>query len=482
MTDPRDEVDRWLDGEVTPLYPEPGALPAIIRRARRRKRQQVLVVAAACAVVVAVGVSVPHVLSGHGAPAGPRHPALAQRPAPPAATASTGSGSPGSGGTQSNRDVQVRQRTTLTPGNSGTVPPANFQPTSVTMVGNGQGGEVGAVIGQAGTPGKCATAYCTSLAGTSTYGQSWYGVSAPVTSGPDGDAGVSQLRFANLSDGWAFGPALWETSGGGWPWHQEDTYGQRVIDLEAADGHAFAVFGTCTGTGPDYAADCTSFALYTSVAGSQTWTPVAVPPAFAHMSSAVSAAPLLVIAGGTTAYLLAPSGELLSGPVTGGSWHKVGPAPCRPGPVDVSQDTPQSPGAQFAAGEKLVLTCDNGQQGDAAQATLYVSASGGATWQKAGPVQVSGAAAGIGVGTSLASDSLGRVLLATTTGILYSADGGATWQAASINSPNAPAGGFSYVGMTTDTFGVAVPEDAQAGEIFVTQDGGQTWVASPITG
>ena len=44
-----------------------------------------------------------------------------------------------------------------------------------------------------------------------------------------------------------------------------------------------------------------------------------------------------------------------------------------------------------------------------------------------------------------------------------------------------PAGGFSYVGMTNATQGVAVPVNSSLGEIFVTRDGGKTWSPSLIS-
>ena len=69
-------------------------------------------------------------------------------------------------------------------------------------------------------------------------------------------------------------------------------------------------------------------------------------------------------------------------------------------------------------------------------------------------------------------------MLATTTGIYQSANGGATWRRGQLRPARTPADGFSYVGMTNATQGVAVPANAELGEIFVTTDGGLTWQPS----
>jgi hypothetical protein len=290
-------------------------------------------------------------------------------------------------------------------------------------------------------------------------------VSAPETSGPTSQNGVSQLRFSNLTDGWAFGPGLWETSKGGWPWTSEDTFGLRVTDLETVGGRAFAIFASCSGTGQDYATTCTSFSLYTSVAGTTTWSPVDVPAGFATMTSPAPSAATLVMSGGTTGYLLTPSGTVLTGPVTGGAWTKAGTAPCSPGAAQVSG---QPTGAQLASGGSLVLACDNGST-----STIYTSANG-ANWQRAGKALVRGTA------TALTASTPDITVLATTAGIYYSDNAGASWHAASVTG--AAPGGFSYIGMTTQTSGVAVPADAQLSELFVTTNGGQTWKVSHISG
>lgn len=482
MASPRDPVDDWLEREVTPLSPPPGTLDHIRHRARRRKTRQATVAAAGCAVVLAAAVVTPQLVSsGHQTGTRP-NPPVAVAPASSPAVQSNGVNTPAPDTTQS---TQLQQHTTLT--NSWTVPPPNFQPTSVTFVGDGKGGVVGAVIGQAGTPGHCATPDCTSLAGTSSYGTSWYGVSAPVAPGPDGSTGVSQLRFANLSDGWAYGPALYQTSNGGSSWAQENTHGQRVLDVEAVAGRAFAVFGTCSGAGPDYAARCTSYSLWTSVAGSTTWTAAGVPAAYQQMASAASPdAPLLVISGGTTGYLLTPSGAVLSGPAAGGSWQLADiKAPCAPG-INAAGTTSSASttgsasgqssqaGAQLAAGPSLLLTCDTPATGGGSHVVLYTS-SNGAAWPQGGSVTVAGTL------TSLASASAGQAVLATTAGIEYSASQGGTWRAARF-AGSVPAGGFSYVGMTDATQGVAVPANAALGEVWVTSNGGKTWRPSPISG
>ena len=46
----------------------------------------------------------------------------------------------------------------------------------------------------------------------------------------------------------------------------------------------------------------------------------------------------------------------------------------------------------------------------------------------------------------------------------------------------APAGGFSFVGMTTPTRGIALPADATGGTVWFTDDGGLSWTPSQVQG
>lgn len=483
MTGPRDEIDDWLSSEVEPLAPPPGTFDRVHRRARRRKLNQALF-AAAGAVVVIAGATLALTLGaglltgGGGAPRPAAAGSASARSPSPAPTVSK----PGAAASPASPPLLS---TGLSNTTSGANAPAHFRPTSITMVGVA----VGAVIGQAGPP--CATSYCTSLAGTSTYGASWYGVSAPRTGAPDSSKGVSQLRFLNLNDGWAYGPALQETSDGGRSWTPVPTGGLRVTGLEAAGSRAFVLLAGCRGTGAGYTARCSTFSLYSAAADSATLQkvtlviPASLRPAAMSTGSQGSSASL-VIRGNTanvqagTGYLLAPSGDILSGSVGGGAWKYLGQAPCQPGAAAPS-GAPL--GAQLTvSGSMLLLNCVSGGSsggggvsgsGSSQPKQLWESADG-IKWSKASQPPATGTA------TSLASGSAGQAVLATTAGIDYS-PAGATWQQAAITG-GTPAGGFSYVGMTSDTHGVALPVDASLGEVFVTTDGGQTWTASPVSG
>jgi photosystem II stability/assembly factor-like uncharacterized protein len=84
------------------------------------------------------------------------------------------------------------------------------------------------------------------------------------------------------------------------------------------------------------------------------------------------------------------------------------------------------------------------------------------------------------VAAAVAASPVETFILASSTGIEVLPAGGSTWEQATV-SGGMPAGGFSFVGMTTDTQGVAVPADATAGAIWFTYDGGRTWVPSRIS-
>ena len=315
--------------------------------------------------------------------------------------------------------------------------PANFQPTSVTFIGL----HTGWVIGQAGTPGHCATQYCTSVARTDDAGQTWQGGPAPLAGPADGATGVSQIRFLNLADGWAFGPELFATHDGGQTWTPVSTDGLRVTDLETVGDRAFALFASCSGTGPDFAAQCTSYTLYSSPAAANDWTPVGAATSglsdgagTAGQDGAGQDGAASIVLTGTRGYLLAPNRMLYAGPVDGSApWQAVASVPCATGPA---QADGQPAGALLGAANatSLILACTPPAGSGGLQSKLiYSSADGGASWQQ---IAIAPAA---GVATSVTDSLSGTVVLGTDQGLDVLAAGSSSWQQARRPRPGGSA-------------------------------------------
>ena len=101
---------------------------------------------------------------------------------------------------------------TMTPspaGPAGAPVPKGFSPASVTFVSLQTGWVLGAT---------CPT--CTvSLLRTRDGGRTWASVPGPATVlAPDQSAGVHEVRFADLNDGWVLGAEIWATHDGGSYW------------------------------------------------------------------------------------------------------------------------------------------------------------------------------------------------------------------------------------------------------------------------
>ncbi len=473
MADRRDDVEGWLNERVDPLPPPPGTFELIQRRARRRKYRRLAITAGTAAVIVAAVATVPQVV---------RLPILS-----PAGTSGVTAGHPasatatGGGGTQSTAASRAPTPGVSPSASAPLAPvPGNFQPTSATFVGSGTGW----VIGQAGTPGHCATAFCTSLARTDNAGKTWSGVGAPLTGAPDGSTGVSQVRFLNTEDGWAFGPELFFTGNGGRSWAHVNTDGLRVTDLETVGDRVFAVFASCTGGGVSFGSACTSFTLYSSPASASAWAPVGASTTGLTDGAADEAASLVLTGG--RGFLLAPNRALYAGPVDGsGAWTLVNSisSDC---PVGPAQADGQPAGVLLTAvdAKELILACDSGSSGTtgtspAPSATqkklIFSSPNGGDSWL---PMATAPQAA---IATSVAASPSATIVLATNQGIDVLPAGAIVWQPATLNAA-APAGGFSYVGMTTDLQGVALPANPASGTVWFTYDGGKSWQPSHLDG
>jgi hypothetical protein len=460
MADRRD-IDDWLSERVNPLPPPPGTFELIKRRARRRKIRRLAITATSAAVIVAAAVTVPQVVN---------LPVLNPNPTSATQAGRSGTATPTSQGRTESSSATPQPSASSLPASASV--PANFRPTSVTFIGTGTGW----VIGQASTPGHCATQYCTSMARTDNAGRTWTGVPAPVTGAPDGATGVSQVRFLNLTDGWAFGPELWVTHSGGQTWTQVNTHGLRVTDLETVGSRAFALFASCTGSGLAFAAGCTSFTLYSSPASGQDWTPVGAATAGLTDSTASEAASLVLT--GSRGYLLAPDGALYAGPVDGSAaWPRVGAlvSSCTVGPAQLGGQPWQALLGAVNAKELFVAcTSADGSSSATQNKQIFSSPNGGISWLSLARAPAAG------VAYSLAASPSGTAVLGTDRGIDVLPAGDTAWQTATLVG-SGPAGGFGYVGMTTDAQGVALPADPSAGTVWFTLDGGQTWKPSHLS-
>jgi photosystem II stability/assembly factor-like uncharacterized protein len=239
-----------------------------------------------------------------------------------------------------------------------------------------------------------------------------------------------------------------------------------VIDLSTVSGRVLAVAGTgCTGTGSAYAGGCTGFALYSAAADGGRWRRI------------LTAQGVRVVPGGLQlssghGYLIA-AGRLYSGPLAGGAWTAVPTAsptapacltsPAGRGPWLIAPGPPSSPGSGA-----VFLVCGTAQPAGGARLALYASSDGGLTWQPRGAIAAAGAA------TSLAVSPSGQLVLATRAGIYFRPRGARTWRPATLQG-TAGRVGFTFVGMTTDSNGVAVPAGPATHEILITRDGGRTW-------
>jgi hypothetical protein len=464
MADRRDDIDAWLSERIEPLPPPPGTFELIKRKARRRKYRKLAITAGSAAVIVAAAVTVPQVVN---------LPVLNPNPTAAPIGAQT-SQSPHSAG-QSAFGKASPATSSAVPAGPAPVP-GNFRPTSVTFVGP----RTGWVIGQALTPGHCATQVCTSVARTDDAGRTWAGRPAPMAGAADGATGLSQIRFLNLDDGWAYGPQLYATHDGSKTWAPVDTGGLRVTALETVGDRVFALWASCTGNGPAYAVNCTRFTLYSASAGGGAWAPVGTSTTGLTDGAASEAAELVLT--GTRGYLLAPGGALYAGPVDGGGpWKQVSTlvSSC---PVGQARADGQPTGALLGAvnSRDLLLACASASSGanpsvSTQQKFIYSSPDGGVSWRQLSTAPAAGVAFG------LAASPKESVVLATDQGIDLLPSGETSWQTATLRG-GGPAGGFGYIGMTTDEQGIALPADPSAGTVWFTFDGGQTWTASRLNG
>ncbi|HUY53622.1 MAG TPA: hypothetical protein VMV23_00495 [Candidatus Nanopelagicaceae bacterium] len=339
---------------------------------------------------------------------------------------------------------------------------------------------ISASIGWAlGTVGACAS--CLALARTANGGASWRRIPAPhapwgeQTDPAHPEAGVSRVRFANLEDGWAFGPGLAVTHDAGASW-QELTLPGAVTALDAVNGRAYAIVAR-----PSSSPGSGTFALYSSPVGKSDFQampgvtvtgfgptiPGPTDPISLHSSGSRVAGFVLLATNGT--YGATP---VLYGTADGLHWSRF-PDPCA---VTSGYQLELTSFAMPDTSTLDSLCSGNGAAGHTQKRVMRTTQ---------GRTVAEGAPGSVGDGGQIAAPTSQILLLATASAaswIYRSTDGGATWTTATVYDDGGA--GFTDFGCTTATQCVAVrgqpatqtqAQYQSANALIMSSNGGLTW-------
>lgn len=327
----------------------------------------------------------------------------------------------------------------------GPVPPG-FTPSSATFISANQGW----VLGTA----PCRTAPCTSIVRTADGTGSWVGIPAPKAALSRTDnatsSTVSILRFANTTDGWAAGGALYSTHNGGQSWQpvRLGPSGSTVTALESGGGYVYAAVDECpltSGCNP-------STVLFASTIGSDQFRPLG-----AGFRGLVEPAGLAVHGAD---WFAAPvtGARIYHGQALGALASTAAPCATGFGPVAIAA----------ADAVHLDLLCSGDGAAGSATYQLYGTVDGGGRWAPSGPTHH------LPSGVSAMSDNgAGALLIAAESGnsqLLRTTNDGVSFAAVLT----LPSGGqvWGDAGYTTATQGFAVLGGVGC---YLSRNSGATW-------
>jgi photosystem II stability/assembly factor-like uncharacterized protein len=338
--------------------------------------------------------------------------------------------------------------------------PAGFRANADTWLTARQGW----LLGDA----PCGTAACSDVLGTTDGGTTWHlagTINAPIASLGKGTPGITEVRFATPSVGWAFGIGafLFQTTNGGRSWARIPVPGgaRQVLGLAAGPAGAYAVTSYCI-LGRALCPHPLGFWRAGTQPGS-TWTPVAL------NLPKNNTADVAVL--GKTVYVV--DNQLYFGGAdkfyasTDGLHFTARPAPC-PHSRDLAlfQAVPMS-------ATRVALLCDGNPGFSKAVKTVYVSADTGKTDTYAGQMGL------FGIQAQLAASPSGNLAVASWSdgSFIYTNDTQATtWSM--VEGIGDGGAGWNDISYVSDTRGWVVygPADfSDIGQLWVTRDSGQHW-------
>lgn len=267
-------------------------------------------------------------------------------------------------------------------------------------------------------------------------------------------ANVSEIRYGDALDGWAFGPSLYATHDGGATWGPVPLPGQ-VIDVEASGGTAWALDQPC----PQTSASCAMpQVLERSPVATNAWQAVPGPALPAGAGGTVAP-------HGSALYLL--TGTLVFGSSAGGPLAGL-PNPCPSGTL--AGDL-----AVSSATDVAVLCVGDAGAGSSTK-QVFVSSDSGHTYHALPDAPRGGQT----VGFAAASPTTIALAAASGESWIYRTAGADTTWSTPLSFPDGGAG-WADLGFTDATHGVVVSAPQQGGRIYLTSDAGATWTEVPLS-
>ena len=309
---------------------------------------------------------------------------------------------------------------------------------------------------------------CAGLEHTDDGGASWTPLPAPpvplgwYSQSPDA---VTNVYFADPSDGYLFGPGLETTHDGGQTWSSGAL--PPLTQVTGSDGYVFALSETSGGSGAS---------LWRTTPSSTTWSPLAMPQTSGLFKLAAQGSTLLLLQVGLSGPepTVNELGALWMNTDAGVEWVSR-PVPCTPadgGAAVVS--------IAFGHPDAWLVDCYDGEQSSQEQQTqhhLYGTANAGGDWVRLGdPTQV-------GAPILLADNGSGSAFLTTESGggdqLVGTFDGGLSWSEL-FQSGGSFYGWADLQFVDASTGFVVGPTHYAPEHLYRTENGGRTWTVLQV--
>jgi len=255
-----------------------------------------------------------------------------------------------------------------------------------------------------------------------------------------------RLRFADASDGFAYGSQFWVTHNGGSSWRQVRQVPDDITALEASAGRVYAVSTNFKSS---------KQTVYSTPAASDSWHRVSGLPVTRGYGWLGT-----ITLHGTAAWIILQN--RLYSTQTGSGWVKESvKCPAHWGMVSVGAYSSQ----------QISLLCVGLPALGSTEKALYISVDGGAHFRKVGSPPRGGD------GGMLSEPTPRHLFIATVSGATWlyaSSDGGRRWRTNLMFGDGGA--GWNDFGFTTATQGVAVEGHGTSGShLWMTTNAGRSW-------